>query len=291
MRLAIALFAILACATPSKANGFLFFSYSSARWCAPGLLAVRQASFIRVQWGASGYYSCFRYGAVVPAYGVWWRGPCLCSPWGYGVPGVAMLAPVASPVFPLGPQTLPVAAASEAPGSANSPGLTPVSPPSGDRRRAKLSPREQADRLVEQAREALANDMRGLARDHLQAARKLDPDSRVIQLLLGETLLMLGKHHAAAKVLRPVWADNGLLVAEMRGNLTGLADTPAFRDALDRLETLRVQFPDDPDIVFLEAQGRTLAGHDALARPHWKRLATHAPDRAVAGRVLVQNPD
>jgi len=291
MRLAIALFAILACATPSKANGFLFFSYSSARWCAPGLLAVRQASFIRVQWGASGYYSCFRYGAVVPAYGVWWRGPCLCSPWGYGVPGVAMLAPVASPVFPLGPQTLPVAAASEAPGSANSPGLTPVFPPSGDRRRAKLSPREQADRLVEQAREALANDMRGLARDHLQAARKLDPDSRVIQLLLGETLLILGKHHAAAKVLRPVWADDGLLVAEMRGNLTGLADTPAFRDALDRLETLRVQFPDDPDIVFLEAQGRTLAGHDALARPQWKRLATHAPDRAVAGRVLVQNPD
>lgn len=202
-----------------------------------------------------------------------------------------MLAPVASPVFPLGPQTLPVAAALEAPGSANSPGLTPVFPPSGDRRRAKLSPREQADRLVEQAREALANDMRGLARDHLQAARKLDPDSRVIQLLLGETLLILGKHHAAAKVLRPVWADNGLLVAEMRGNLTGLADTPAFRDALDRLETLRVQFPDDPDIVFLEAQGRTLAGHDALARPHWKRLATHAPDRAVAGRVLVQNPD
>jgi hypothetical protein len=102
---------------------------------------------------------------------------------------------------------------------------------------------------------------------------------------------MLGKHHAAAKVLRPVWADDGLLVPEMRGTLTGLADTPAYRDALDKLETLRVQFPDDPDIVFLEAQGRTLAGHDALARPHWKRLATHAPDRAVAGRVLVQNPD
>lgn len=290
MRLAIALLALLACASPSKANGFWFFSYSSMRWCAPGLLAVRQASFIRVNWGASGYSSCFRYGAVVPAYGVWWRGPCLCSPWGYGVPGLAIVTPVASPAFPLGPLTQPVAAAVVS-GSANSPGLTPVFPPSGDRRRAKLSPREQADRLVEQAREALANDLRGLARDHLQAARGLDPDSRVIQLLLGETLLMLGKHHAASKVLRPVWADDGLLVPEMRGSLTGVADTPAFRDALDRLETLRVQFPDDPDIVFLEAQGRTLAGHDALARPHWKRLATHAPDRAVAGRVLVQNPD
>ena len=291
MRLAIALLAVLVYASPSKANGFWFFSYSSARWCAPGLLAVRQASFIRVNWGATGYSSCFRYGAVVPAYGVWWRGPCLCSPWGYGVPGVAMVVPVASPVFPLGPLTLPVAATVPSGSSAQSPGLTPVFPPSGDRRRAKLAPREQADRLVDQAREALANDLRGLARDHLQAARKLDPDSRVIQLLLGQTLLMLGKHHAAAKVLRPVWADDGLLVPEMRGTLTGLADTPAFRDALDKLETLRVQFPDDPDIVFLEAQGRTLAGHDALARPHWKRLATHAPDRAVAGRVLVQNPD
>ena len=139
MRLAIALLAVLVYATPSKANGFWFFSYSSARWCAPGLLAVRQASFIRVNWGATGYSSCFRYGAVVPAYGVWWRGPCLCSPWGYGVPGVAMVVPVASPVFPLGPLTLPVAATVPSGSSAQSPGLTPVFPPSGDRRRAKLA--------------------------------------------------------------------------------------------------------------------------------------------------------
>jgi len=290
MRLACALLVLLAVSTPAKAGTFWFFSYSGMRWCAPGLVAVSQASYIRVNLGASGYSSCFRYGAVVPAYGVWWRGPCLCSPWGYGFPGVAMLAPAPAPLFPFGPFAVPVAA-NIAVGSCQQPGLTPAFPPSGDRRRAKLSPREQADRLVDQAREALELELPGLARNHLQAARALDPDSRRVEVMLGETLLLLGKHHAASKLLRAAWADEGVLVAEMRGWLAGIADSPRFRSALDKLEALRARFPDDPDIVFLEAQGRTLAGHDALARPHWKRLAAHAPDRAVASRVLVQHPD
>lgn len=290
MRSSCALLAMLALVVPARADAFWYFSYSGFRWCAPGLVAVSQASYFRVNLGASGYSSSFRYGAVVPAYGIWWRGPCLCSPWGYGVPGVIMLAPSASPLVPLGRFAAPVAVVA-APETGRQPGLTPVFPPSGDKRRARLSPREEADRLVAQAREALTLDLAGLARDHLARARKLDPDSRVIQLLLGETLLVLGKHQAAARLLRQVWADDGLLVPEMRGWLTGLADTRRFAGALDRLEALRARFPDDPDIVFLEAQGRTLAGHDALARPHWKRLAAHAPDRAVAGRVLVQHPD
>jgi tetratricopeptide (TPR) repeat protein len=290
VRFAIVLSIVLLWGSTSQANGYWFWSWSSARWYGPGLIAVQQASYYRVNFGASGFISSFRYGAIVPAYGVYWRGPWCYSPWGIGVPGLAMVVPSNSPFLPVN-AVAAVANQQQHASPGHLPGLTPIFPPSNARKRAERSPREQADLKVEAAREALAADLLGLAREHLQTARALDPDSLIIKLLLGQTLLMQGKYHAAAEVLRNVWTEDGLLLPEMRGALTGIANSKAYREALDRLESLRVRFPDDPELLFLEAQGRTLAGHDALARPHWKRLANHPPDRIVAGRVLVQHHD
>jgi hypothetical protein len=289
VRCAIVLSIVLLGGSHSQANGYSFWSWSSVRWYGPGLIAVQQASFYRVNFGASGFTSSFRYGAVVPSYGVYWRGPWCYSPFGIGIPGVAMVVPSNTPLLPVG--ALAAVANQQQASKGHSPGVTPIFPPSNARKRAERSPREQADHKVEAAREALAADLLGLARDHLQAAHTLDPNSHIIKLLLGQTLLLQGKYHAAAGVLRGVWTDDGLLLPEMRGVLTGIADSKAYLEALDRLETLRARYPDDPELLFLEAQGRTLAGHDALARPHWKRLANHPPDRIVAGRVLVQHHD
>lgn len=289
VRCAIVLSIVLLWGSPSRANGYWFWSWSSARWYAPGLIAVQQASYYRVNFGASGFTSSFRYGAVVPAYGVYWRGPWCYSPWGNGIPGVAMIVPSNTPLLPVG--AVAVVTNQQQASKGHSPGLTPIFPPSNARKRATRSPREEADHKVEAARAALAANLLGLAREHLQSARTLDPESHIVKLLLGQTLLMQGKYHASSGVLRGVWSDEGLLLPEMRGALAGIADTQAYREALDRLESLRVRFPDDPELLFLEAQGRTLAGHDALARPHWKRLVNHPPDRIVAGRVLVQHHD
>jgi hypothetical protein len=146
---------------------------------------------------------------------------------------------------------------------------------------------ENAARISQRGREALADGEYGRAADRFRRATAANPDDPLAHLLLAQSLFALGKYAEAVQAidagltLKPNLAKDRFRPRDLYG--PHVAD---FTDQLDRLDSILAKHPRDGRLLFLFAYQIWFDGRQDEARRLLQRALELAPDLSVITKFL-----